>query len=113
MGVVLSWEDRQPRQASIDPLVEVTRAEIVFCSEIPTRAPAAIAHELGHIFGLAHSPDPAEIMHPFHGASDAGGFSPREALVMRLLHLRRGGNAWPDNDRTLTAEANEIREFVD
>lgn len=92
---------------------EVTRAEIVFCSEVPTRAPAAIAHELGHIFGLAHSPDPREIMHPFHGASDASGFSPREALVMRLLHLRRGGNTWPDNDRTVTAEANGIREFVD
>jgi hypothetical protein len=92
---------------------EVTRAEIVFCSEVPTRAPAAIAHELGHIFGLAHSPDPREIMHPFHGASDAGGFSPREALVMRLLHLRRGGNTWPDNDRTVTAEANGVREFVD
>ncbi len=28
MGVVLSWEDRQPRQASIDPLVDVTRADM-------------------------------------------------------------------------------------
>lgn len=28
MGVVLSWEERQPRQASIDPLVDVTRADM-------------------------------------------------------------------------------------
>ena len=28
MGVVLSWEERQPRQASIEPLVEVTRADM-------------------------------------------------------------------------------------
>lgn len=92
---------------------EVTRAEIIFCSELPSRAPGAIAHELGHIFGLAHSPDPREVMCSLHGAGDPGGFSDREALVMRLLLLRRGGNTWPDNDRTVTAETTALREFVD
>jgi len=92
---------------------EVTRAEIVFCGEAPTRLPGAIAHELGHIFGLAHSRNTRDVMYLYYHPAHERGFSDREALTMNLLYLRRGGNAWPDNDRGATMHATLVREFVD
>lgn len=91
---------------------EVTRAEIVFCGAAPSRLASPIAHELGHIFGLAHSPDRRDLMFPFYRASDEHGFSERESLTMSLVHLRRGGNTWPDNDRTAATSARRRRVFV-
>lgn len=91
---------------------EVTRAEIVFCGETPSRLAGPIAHEIGHIFGLAHSPDRRDLMFPFYRASDEHGFSERESLTMSLVHLRRGGNAWPDNDRAAATSARRRRVFV-
>jgi hypothetical protein len=92
---------------------EVTRAEIVFCGEAPTRLAGAIAHELGHIFGLAHSAESRDVMYLYYHQGHERGFSEREALTMKLLYLRRGGNAWPDNDRGATMQATLVREFVD
>jgi hypothetical protein len=94
---------------------EVTRAEIVFCGELPTRYPTPIAHELGHVFGLAHSQDRRDVMYPFYEANPRGqhGFSEREMLTMSLIHLRRGGNSWPDNDRSAATNAVRVRIFVD
>jgi transposase len=92
---------------------ETTRAEIVFCSELPSRLALPIAHELGHVFGLRHSPVPADVMFPHYSPGSDHGFSPREVLTMSLLCLRRGGNSWPDNDRAITGGARKERLFVD
>jgi hypothetical protein len=94
---------------------EVTRAEIIFCGVIPSRLAAPIAHELGHVFGLAHSADSRDVMYAYydiHGR-DEHGFTARETLTMGLISLRRGGNIWPDNDRTAATSATREREFVD
>ena len=93
---------------------EVTRAEILFCGEGPARLPAIIAHELAHVFGLAHSPDRRDVMYPYYyGSQDEHGFTARETLTMGLIYLRRGGNIWPDNDRTAATSGTRERVFVD
>jgi hypothetical protein len=62
------------------------------------------AHELGHMFGLAHSSSREDVMQP--GRSNrADGFSAREALTMRLMLKRPAGNEMPDNDRNASPSA--------
>jgi hypothetical protein len=92
---------------------EVSRAEIVFCSEGPTRLPSPIAHELGHIYGLGHSPNGFDLMYPYYDALNEHGFTEREMLTMGLIELRRGGNTWPDNDRTAATLGTRLRVVVD
>ncbi len=92
---------------------EVTRAQITFCGMPPTRLPTPIAHELGHVFGLAHSRDNRDVMYAFYDVASEHGFTAREVLTMSLIHLRRGGNAWPDNDRAAASSGTHIRTFVD
>lgn len=79
----------------------ITRCEIVFRSVAVVRSNTTL-HELGHTFGLNHSPDRREIM----GVRRVGmpvRFSPRERLVMALMLKRRPGNLFPDNDRQAPA----------
>jgi hypothetical protein len=92
---------------------EVTRAEIVFCDQGPTRLPTPIAHELAHVFGLAHSLDRRDVMYRYYDPRDEHGFTEREILTMGLICLRRGGNTWPDNDRTAATSGTHLRVFVD
>lgn len=92
---------------------EVTRAEIVFCDAGPTRLAMPIAHELGHVFGLAHSPDRRDVMYPYYDSWSQHGFTGRESLTMSLIELRRGGNTWPDNDRDAATSGTRVRVFVD
>jgi hypothetical protein len=92
---------------------EVTRAEIIFCGDSPTRLPMPITHELAHIFGLGHSIDRRDVMYPYYSSGDEHGFTDRETLTMRLVYLRRGGNTWSDNDRTATTSGKQVRVFVD
>ncbi len=92
---------------------EVSRAEIVFCGEAPTRLASPIAHELGHVFGLAHSADSRDVMYPYYDSRVEHGFTERETLTMSLIYLRRGGNTWPDNDRTAATSEMRLRVFVD
>jgi matrixin len=92
---------------------EVTRAQIIFCGAQPTRLPTPIAHELGHVFGLAHSRDDRDVMYPYYDVDSEHGFTTREELTMKLVYTRRGGNAWPDNDRAAATSGTRVRTFVD
>lgn len=80
----------------LDRLV-ITRCEVVLRSLDVARSPTVL-HELGHSFGLNHSPDAREIM-GVRRLSSPSRFSPRERLVMRLMLTRRPGNLFPDDDR--------------
>jgi hypothetical protein len=92
---------------------EVTAAEIVFCGEVVSRLPTPIAHELGHVFGLGHSPNNDDVMYRYYSPRYEHGFTDREALTMSLISQRRGGNAWPDNDRAAATTGRRVRVFVD
>jgi hypothetical protein len=78
---------------------ELQSAQIIFCSFGVSRT-ATIAHELGHTFGLRHSPDGRDLMYFQFAQARATTFGPRESLVMRLMLDRPAGNRYPDNDRT-------------
>lgn len=69
---------------------------ISFRSTAAARLPNLIAHELGHMFGMAHSSDSVDIM---FSASPPGDLSAREQMTARLMLQRRPGKVWPDNER--------------
>jgi hypothetical protein len=97
---------------------EITRAEIVFCSEKPSRLPQPILHEMGHVYGLRHSSSGFDVMYPMYAGEAmthygfSHGFTYPEVVIMTLMSWRRGGNVWPDNDRTATSSATEVLVFA-
>jgi hypothetical protein len=84
--------------------LELQSAEVVYCSMSVARS-ATIIHELGHTFGLRHSPDSRDLMFFQFSTRRATELGPREALLMRLMLDRPAGNRYPDNDRTASAAA--------
>jgi hypothetical protein len=90
---------------------EIYAGRIVFCTPAAARD-GTVIHEVGHTFGLGHSPDADEVMHAFKLLRQPDAFGAREALVMRLMLQRRGGNRFPDNDRGVTAAAEGERTIV-
>jgi len=76
---------------------QITGGRIVFISIEVARMAAVVTHELGHTFGLEHSPDTNDLMNPIVSAPK--GLSRRETLTMGLMLQRRPGNRFPDNDR--------------
>jgi len=80
---------------------ETVRSVIVFCDYRVARTPT-VTHEMGHTFGLSHSPDKGEVMYAYYNGHGGVDFSAREALAMKLMMQRRGGNVFPDDDRTVT-----------
>lgn len=85
---------------------EIVRAEIVYC-DYKTARTATASHEMGHTFGLFHSPDKSELMYAFYNGHGGVDFSPRESLEMHLMLQRPAGNVFPDDDRTAAAAAGE------
>jgi hypothetical protein len=81
---------------------EITGGTVVFCTLEAARS-FTVAHELGHTFGLQHSPHGAEIMYGWFLPHRPAGFSPREALAMSLMLQREPGNRFPDTDRGAAA----------
>jgi len=77
---------------------EIVRASIVFRSLDLARRLPLVLHELGHTFGLGHSPRVGDMM--WNGPEIYGQFdySPRERLAMALMLQRSPGNRYPDVD---------------
>jgi hypothetical protein len=90
---------------------EIFAGEVVYCSTSAARS-STVGHELGHTFGLNHSPDDSDLMYGFFSSQRSSRYSSREALVMRLMLQRRAGNRFPDNERGGGAGAAESAESV-
>jgi hypothetical protein len=82
----------------------ITGGEIIYCRQDIARSPT-VSHELGHTFGLQHSPDSGELMFGTFIRGRAETFGPRESLAMRLMLQRAPGNMFPDNDRSTAGSA--------
>jgi matrixin len=85
---------------------EIVRSLIVFCDPSAARS-SIVSHEMGHTFGLFHSPDKGELMYAYYNGHGGVDFSPRESLEMRLMLQRPAGNVFPDDDRTASAATGE------
>lgn len=86
----------------------INRCEIVYRDIGVVRSDTTL-HELGHTFGLNHSPDRGEIMGVRRVRSGLS-LSPRERLVMSLMLKRLPGNLFPDNDRQAPAASRAMGE---
>jgi hypothetical protein len=81
---------------------EIVHSLIVYCDPGSARN-AVVSHEMGHTFGLHHSPEKGELMYAFFNGHGAVEFSAREGLEMRLMLQRPGGNVYPDDDRGVSS----------
>jgi predicted small lipoprotein YifL len=89
---------------------EVVRGLIVYCDYKVART-SIPSHEMGHTFGLFHSPDKAELMYAYYNGHGGVDFSPRETLAMNLMLQRPGGNLYPDDDRGVSAST-ELQSHI-
>jgi hypothetical protein len=83
---------------------EIVGGHIVYCSAAIARSSTA-SHEVGHTFGLRHSPADREVMFASFSSARSSDFGAREAMAMHLMSQRRGGNRFPDNDRDATSSS--------
>jgi Matrixin len=90
---------------------EIVRSQIVYCDYKVART-ATASHEMGHTFGLCHSPDKTELMYAYYNGHGGVDFGARESLVMRLMLQRVAGNIYPDDDRAVTATSASERSHI-
>jgi hypothetical protein len=76
----------------------IVRARITLRSvELARRVPLSL-HELGHAFGLAHSPRLGDVMWSGPELYDSQDLSVREKLAVTLMLQRSSGNRFPDTE---------------
>lgn len=83
----------------------IAGATIVFRNLDLAGRTALVMHELGHAFGLGHSPRSGDVM--WNGAElyATRDYSARERLAIDLMLQRRAGNRYPDVDPSLALAA--------
>jgi hypothetical protein len=81
----------------------VTGASIVIRSVELARFVPLMLHEMGHVFGLGHSPRVGDVMWPGRELYETTDFAPPERLIIGLMLQRSPGNRYPDEDTGLVA----------
>lgn len=84
---------------------EILEASIVFRSFSLARRVPLVLHELGHVFGLGHSPRSGDVMWAGPELYETSDFSPREKLAIDLMLQRLPGNRFPDSDESVMSGA--------
>ncbi len=77
---------------------EIVRASVAFRNLDLARRLPLVLHELGHTFGLGHSPRVGDMMWNGPEIYNQFDYSPRERLAMALMLQRSPGNRYPDID---------------
>ncbi len=85
---------------------EITGGSIVYCVPGAPRT-GTVVHEMGHSFGLLHSPNRTDLMYFSFVSGRSEIYTPREALAMRLMMDRPAGTRFPDNDRETSGATSE------
>ena len=91
----------------------MTGAEVAFAHQRELAGgPAAdfsntLLHEMGHVIGLAHSPDPNDVMTPGAGPGTFfQAYQVNETIALHMMYAHRSpGNQHPDTDAGLAAAA--------
>lgn len=90
---------------------EIVGGSIIFC-RLDVARNETVTHEVGHTFGLNHSPDSREVMNAQTAPNQNTTLSAREALCMRLMLQRPAGNRFPDNERAIGLARTRERVFL-
>jgi hypothetical protein len=96
----------------IDSRAAITGATVALRSRELARRLPLVLHELGHTFGLGHSPRIGDLMWNGPEIYELGDFSPRERLAVDLMLQRSPGNRFPDSDDGVVAGSSRPRNLV-
>ena len=77
---------------------EITGATVVYCASDAPRS-GTVVHEMGHTFGVGHSPDPRDVMYFSFVRGRSEVYTPKEAFTLKMMTTRAPATRYPDNDR--------------
>ena len=97
----------------------ITDATVAFAHRREIAGPDAdfsntLLHEMGHVIGLSHSPDPRDVMTPGGGPGTFfNAYQDNEAVALHMMYAHRSpGNRPPDTDPELAASAGATRRVI-
>ena len=100
---VLSWQAAAVTRRELGERWNIVGATVVLRSVELARLVPLMLHELGHAFGLGHSPRLGDVMWYGRELYQTTDFSPPERLTIGLMLQRSPGNHFPDEDSGLAA----------
>jgi hypothetical protein len=98
---VVSWQAAAVTRRQLGDRWNIVGGTIVLRSVELARLLPLMLHEMGHAFGLSHSPHVGDVMFSGRELYQTSDFSPAERLTIGLMLQRSPGNRFPDEDSGL------------